>query len=106
MFACVACTCPYFLKFCLHIKHAPHIKCVLWAFKHIQYLAPVTEGPRHLLGRVDSAGGAVLLTREQFRLANGYPNGFWGWGFEDHDFLNRLEAVGLPLECVSEKSVP
>ena len=62
------------------------------------YLVPLGQGPRHLLGRVDSAGGAVLFSREQYRLANGYPNGFWGWGFEDHDLLNRLEVVGLNFD--------
>lgn len=45
-----------------------------------------------------AAGGGVLFTRDQFRLANGYPNGFWGWGVEDHDLLNRLECVGLRLD--------
>lgn len=39
-----------------------------------------------------------MFTRDQFRLANGYPNGFWGWGVEDHDLLNRLECVGLRLD--------
>ncbi|EKX42048.1 hypothetical protein GUITHDRAFT_111900 [Guillardia theta CCMP2712] len=48
------------------------------------YLEPPLGGPRHLLGRVDSAGGAILVTSDQYRLANGYPNGF--------------EEVGLHME--------
>jgi len=70
------------------------------------YLTPLYDGPRHLLGRVDSAGGAVLFTREQFRLANGYPNGFWGWGFEDHDLLNRLECAGLSFDRQHWRGAP
>ena len=27
-----------------------------------------------------------------------YPNCFWGWGFEDHDLLDRLARAGLPID--------
>ena len=70
------------------------------------YFRPLNGQPRHLLGRVDSAGGAVLFSREQYRQANGYPNGFWGWGFEDHDLLNRLETSGLGLDRRHWSAVP
>ena len=35
-------------------------------------------------------GGALLLTRRLFAAANGYSNGYWGWGGEDDDFCLRL----------------
>jgi hypothetical protein len=40
----------------------------------------------------------VLLQNEHVERANGYSNGYWGWGHEDIDFKHRLEAVGLTCE--------
>lgn len=34
-------------------------------------------------------GGVSGLTVEQFRMINGFPNAFWGWGGEDDDLWNR-----------------
>lgn len=34
--------------------------------------------------------GALLVTTQLFRAANGYSNGYWGWGGEDDDFCLRL----------------
>ena len=39
-------------------------------------------------------GGAISVTCEQFVAANGYSNGYWGWGKEDDDFLFRLLFCG------------
>lgn len=39
-------------------------------------------------------GGAITLTREHFIAANGFSNGYWGWGKEDDDFLFRLWFSG------------
>lgn len=40
-------------------------------------------------------GGVVLLQTLHVERANGYSNGYWGWGHEDLDFIRRLDAVGL-----------
>ena len=34
-------------------------------------------------------GGAGSLTKEHFKLINGFSNKFWGWGGEDDDLYNR-----------------
>jgi len=39
-------------------------------------------------------GGAITLRREHFVAANGFSNGYWGWGKEDDDFLFRLWFTG------------
>jgi hypothetical protein len=39
--------------------------------------------------------GAISMRREHFRAANGFDNGYWGFGNEDEDFFLRLLLVGL-----------
>ncbi|XP_061719126.1 beta-1,4-N-acetylgalactosaminyltransferase bre-4-like [Cydia pomonella] len=39
-------------------------------------------------------GGVSALTVEQFANANGYSNGYWGWGGEDNDLYYRLRGSG------------
>ena len=40
-------------------------------------------------------GGVSVLTVEQFRKINGFPNAFWGWGGEDDDLWNRYVEVQI-----------
>jgi hypothetical protein len=37
----------------------------------------------------------VLLQNTHVERANGFSNGYWGWGHEDLDLIRRLDAVGL-----------
>lgn len=39
--------------------------------------------------------GAISLRKEHFLAANGFDNGYWGFGSEDEDFFLRLLLVGL-----------
>ena len=40
----------------------------------------------------------VMLQNRHFEWANGYPNDYWDWGYEDLDLKQRLAAVGLSTE--------
>jgi hypothetical protein len=42
-------------------------------------------------------GGSVLISKEDFIIANGYSNNYWGWGAEDNDFVCRLNFVNNTL---------
>lgn len=65
------------------------------------------EQPRHMSVAVDKFnyrlpyadlfGGVSAVSREQFRLVNGFSNVFWGWGGEDDDMANRIKAHGLHI---------
>lgn len=35
-------------------------------------------------------GGVSAITKEHFKLLNGFSNSFWGWGGEDDDMSNRI----------------
>ncbi|KAM7430624.1 hypothetical protein ABFA07_018699 [Porites harrisoni] len=70
-----------------------------------EYSCP--SSPRHLSVAIDKFsyrlpystifGGAGSLTKEHFKLINGFSNKFWGWGGEDDDLYNRIAAKGLKL---------
>jgi len=40
-------------------------------------------------------GGAVLIPDDLYRQVDGYANGYWGWGYEDSDLLDRFAAAGI-----------
>jgi hypothetical protein len=42
-------------------------------------------------------GGAVLFPSAQFAAVNGFSNGYWGWGLQDQDLLDRCIVAGLPI---------
>jgi hypothetical protein len=37
----------------------------------------------------------VLIQKQHFAAANGFSNGYWGWGYEDVDLRERLLRCGL-----------
>jgi hypothetical protein len=43
-------------------------------------------------------GGVTMFPTELFRKANGYPNDFFGWGFEDDELLRRCIYSGIETE--------
>lgn len=66
-----------------------------------------TEQPRHMCSALDCFrfnlpytglfGGVVGIRVEQFRFINGMSNMYQGWGGEDDDFYERLEARKLSI---------
>jgi hypothetical protein len=65
------------------------------------------EKPTHLSAKIDKfdyilpygwlVGGVFSIKPNQYKLANGYSNSYWGWGGEDDDFSTRLKAVKLEI---------
>jgi len=45
----------------------------------------------------DYFGGVTLFRMDHFRLINGFPNKYWGWGGEDDDLLARCQAKGINI---------
>jgi hypothetical protein len=62
------------------------------------HLATNVEAHNNKLPYPQYFGGVVLINREDFEMANGYSNEYWGYGFEDLDLLMRLEKAGVYLE--------
>jgi hypothetical protein len=46
-------------------------------------------------GRTRAAPGIVAFTAQSFIAVEGYSSEFIGWGFEDRDFLWRLDRAGI-----------
>ncbi len=44
---------------------------------------------------LENFGGALMFTKEQFELVNGYYNDYWDWGAEDDDLFWRCRRHGL-----------
>ena len=42
-------------------------------------------------------GGVVLFRNSDFEKVNGFPNAYWGWGFEDSDIFNRCVVEDVPI---------
>ncbi|MBU3693771.1 MAG: galactosyltransferase [Rhodocyclaceae bacterium] len=42
-------------------------------------------------------GGVVLLSKAHLDVTNGYPNSYWGWGYEDTELLARCRAQNLAI---------
>lgn len=65
------------------------------------------ENPRHMSVAVDRMGyklpyvkifgGVAAMTTEQFYAVNGYSNRYFGWGGEDDDMFNRINATNLTM---------
>ena len=67
--------------------HSEGVLCRVHGFRHLarepaqyDFTLPM---PRY-------CGGALLVTAAMYAVANGYSNGYWGWGGEDDDFCLRL----------------
>jgi predicted glycosyltransferase involved in capsule biosynthesis len=43
-------------------------------------------------------GGAVLFDNKIFSMVNGYPNCYWGWGYEDSELRLRCHLNGWIIE--------
>ena len=49
---------------------------------------------RGLYNNNRTLGGILKIKHDAFFGANGFPNNFWGWGFEDNDLQNRVNFKG------------
>ena len=73
---------------------------------HIEFSCE--QSPAHLSVAIDTFryklpyeslfGGAEMLTREHFKLINGFSNSFWHWGGEDDNLYHRVKAHRLTLK--------
>jgi GT2 family glycosyltransferase len=43
-------------------------------------------------------GGFFLIDRDSLKKINGLSNEYWGWGYEDVDIQNRLQALDIPID--------
>lgn len=45
-------------------------------------------------------GGSFMMTHEVFNKVNGFNPAFRGWGYEDTEFVTRINRLGLPMATV------
>jgi hypothetical protein len=43
-------------------------------------------------------GGVLMFDNASFERINGYPNNYWGYGFEDRELVERLNLAGIAWE--------
>ena len=49
-------------------------------------------------------GGVTMFPIDSFKKVNGYPNDFWGWGFEDDELLRRCMQSGIETDSKKIKN--
>ena len=70
-----------------------------------RHLYACGDGPRLLAVAVDRwnyswlppnfFGAVTAISKDHFKLVNGFSNQFWGWGGEDDDMYQRIDYVRL-----------
>lgn len=52
---------------------------------------------KHYFGFENTLGGVVSIKGKDFIKTNGFPM-FWGWGYEDNEFNNRVTSAGITID--------
>jgi tetratricopeptide (TPR) repeat protein len=60
-------------------------------------IRPKEKNSMHIVVPPNYFSGVVLLDKGQFLAVNGYSNLYQGWGCEDEDLRERLQAIGLKI---------
>jgi hypothetical protein len=78
----------------------------------LEYYTSVPASPCHIArvwDRYNSNakyfGGIVAFTEAHFRLINGFPNDFWGWGGEDDALIDRVRSVKLDVSFPTQGDI-
>lgn len=61
------------------------------------YSKPPTNTICHPYGYLHCLGGKVLLNTDTFEKLNGFSTNYWGWGFEDTDFMLRAKQNNVKI---------
>ncbi|MCA4900323.1 MAG: hypothetical protein IM613_15965 [Cytophagales bacterium] len=61
------------------------------------YLQPPINSIVHPYGHKHCLGGKILITAETYKKLNGFSTKYWGWGFEDSDFMLRASYNGVKV---------
>ncbi|XP_026193231.1 uncharacterized protein LOC34623619 [Cyclospora cayetanensis] len=69
-----------------------------WSAPGCYFPAPQVGVARHLYGEPWSLSMVVCLRLEDVMKADGHDLRYEGWGFEDEDFLLRLQSVGVSVQ--------
>ncbi|CAG0919110.1 unnamed protein product [Notodromas monacha] len=63
-----------------------------------RHMSVAVSSLRYTLPYPDIVGGALAVAVDQFRVVNGFPVSYAGWGGEDDDLGRRFKAAGLSVE--------
>lgn len=80
----------------------PHDVDLLPSDELAPYYTTIPDNPVHIAKVWDRYtdnkkyfGGVVALSTETYKIINGFPNNFWGWGGEDDEFYRRLTNLKI-----------
>jgi hypothetical protein len=79
---------------CLHdVDRLPIEADYRWPERPLMIIRHGLPLPERLIDVLLSS--VVLVQKQHFAAANGFSNGYWGWGYEDVDLRERLLRCGL-----------
>ena len=56
------------------------------------------DGVKHLYGHLHTIGGVFSFDKASYIKTNGHSNEYFGWGWEDVDFLERLRICNIEVD--------
>lgn len=65
--------------------------------KSTNYYRPFPAEINHLYGHTFCLGGVFLVNLSDYKLVNGFPNTYCGWGYEDNEYKRRSERSGIKI---------
>jgi len=68
---------------------------IIWWGLHERPIGHGSDG--YVKAQKEGLAAIAVMRKWHFEAANGFSNGYWGWGYEDTDIAKRLESVGIPL---------
>ena len=80
------------------VRSSPHKEPEHFGYHGMPNYFPIDHA-RIIVKPAQKVAGCVFgVSAQVYSDVNGHSNSYWGWGYEDRDFYERLKHYGVPVE--------